>query len=170
MIRVLFVCLGNICRSPTAQGVFESLIAAEGLEDVIGADSAGTGTYHLGQPPDDRAAAAAALRGIDLSRYRARQVTIEDFHDFHLVLAMDRSNHDALSRIVPAGKEDRLRMFLDFAPGLGIDEVPDPYYGGEGGFEEMLDIIEAGGRGVLAHIRTQYAGSLTPPSARKPQS
>ncbi len=165
MIRVLFVCLGNICRSPTAQGVFESLIAAEGLGNAIGADSAGTGAYHLGQPPDHRATAAAALRGIDLSNYRARQVMGQDFHDFHLVLAMDRSNQVAMTGIVPKGREDRLGMFLDFAPELAIDEVPDPYYGGGGGFERVLDIIEAGSRGLLSQIRTQYAGSLiAPPS------
>jgi protein-tyrosine phosphatase len=156
VIRVLFVCLGNICRSPTAQGVFESLIKDQGLGDTVTADSAGTGAYHLGQPPDGRATAAAALRGIDLSRYRARQVVMEDFHDFDLVLAMDRSNHGAMSRIVPDGRADRLGMFLDFAPDLGIDDVPDPYYGGEGGFERVLDIIEAGSRGLLTHIRARH--------------
>ncbi len=164
MIRVLFVCLGNICRSPTAQGVFESLIEDQGLGATVGADSAGTGAYHLGQPPDGRAIAAAALRGIDLSRYRARQVMAQDFHDFDLVLAMDRSNHGAMTGIVPEGKEGRLRLFLDFAPELGIDDVPDPYYGGTGGFERVLDIIEAANRGLLAHIRTRYAGQPMPPA------
>ncbi len=164
MIRVLFVCLGNICRSPTAQGVFESLAAAEGLSDAIGADSAGTAAYHIGLPPDVRATAAALRRGIDLTKYRARQVVGQDFHDFHLVLAMDRSNYGAMTGIMPAGKEDRLGMFLHFAPELAIDEVPDPYYGGGGGFERVLDIIEAGSRGLLNHIRTQYAGSLIAPS------
>ncbi len=169
MIRVLFVCLGNICRSPTAQGVFESLAAAEGLGDAIGADSAGTAAYHIGLPPDDRATAAALRRGVDLGNYQARQVVAQDFHDFHLVLAMDRSNYGAMTGIVPAGKEDRLGMFLDFAPELAIDEVPEPYYGGGGGFERVLDMCEKASRGLLAHIRREYAGALTLPSARHGQ-
>jgi protein-tyrosine phosphatase len=160
MIRVLFVCLGNICRSPSAQGVFESLIEAEGLSGVIGADSAGTAAYHIGEPPDARATAAAALRGIDLGPYRARQVMREDFHDFDLVLAMDRANHAAMARIVPEGREGRLRLFLDFAPEIAIDEVPDPYYGGEDGFERVLDMVEAASRGVLAHIRAEHRDQL----------
>jgi protein-tyrosine phosphatase len=162
MIKVLFVCMGNICRSPTAQGVFEQLIAAEGLAHAVAADSAGTSAYHLGSPPDGRAAAAAAKRGVDLTVYRARQVEMADFLDFHLVLAMDRDNFGALQRIVPPGREARLRMFMEFAPALGVDDVPDPYYGGADGFERVLDMIEAGSRGVLAHIRAPFGESLGP--------
>lgn len=160
MIKILFVCMGNICRSPTAQGVFEQLIAAEGLAHAVAADSAGTGAYHVGQPPDRRAAAAAAIRGVDLTGYRARQVKVADFHDFDLVLAMDRDNFAAMERLVPPGRDERLRMFLEFAPSLGIGDVPDPYYGGGDGFERVLDLIEAGSRGVLAHIRDAFGESL----------
>ena len=166
MIKVLFVCMGNICRSPTAQGVFEQLIAAEGLTHGIGADSAGTTAYHLGQAPDGRAAAVAAARGVDLTGYRARQVEAADFHAFDLVLAMDRDNFAAMERIVPRERAPRLRMFLEFAPGLGIDDVPDPYYGGTDGFERVLDIIEAGSQGVLAHIRAEFGDSLGPAAGR----
>jgi protein-tyrosine phosphatase len=126
MIKVLFVCMGNICRSPTAQGVFEHLIAAEGLAHAVAADSAGTTAYHVGQPPDNRATQAAAKRGVDLTGYRARQVGADDFHAFNLVLAMDRDNFGAMGRIVPAERRERLRMFLDFAPALSFDDVPDP--------------------------------------------
>ena len=160
MIKVLFVCMGNICRSPTAQGVFEQLIAAEGLAHAIAADSAGTTAYHMGLPPDARAAAAAAKRGIDLTGYRARQVETADFFNFDLVLAMDRDNFDAMGRIVPPERKPRLRMFLEFAPALGFDDVPDPYYGGTDGFERVLDMIEAGSRGVLTHIRSEWGDSL----------
>ena len=165
-VSVLFVCMGNICRSPTAQGVFESLIAAEGLAHVVAADSAGTSAYHIGHPPDGRATEAAAKRGIDLAGYRARQVALADFHDFHLVLAMDRDNFGAMKRILPPGRESRLRMFLEFAPALGIEDVPDPYYGGADGFEQVLDMIEAGSRGVLAHIRSEHGLSLKIPRRR----
>ncbi len=160
MIKVLFVCMGNICRSPTAQGIFEHLIAAEGLAHAVAADSAGTTAYHLGNPPDGRATQAAAKRGVDLTGYRARQVQPADFHDFDLVLAMDRDNFRSLEPIVPPGGEARLRMFLEFAPTLGIDDVPDPYYGAGDGFERVLDMVEAGAHGLLAHIRTEFGSSL----------
>ncbi|MDX1486020.1 MAG: low molecular weight protein-tyrosine-phosphatase [Alphaproteobacteria bacterium] len=160
MVRVLFVCLGNICRSPTAQGVFEGLVERQGLAHAVGADSAGTGSWHIGKPPDRRALEAARRRGIDLSRYRARQVVAEDFHRFDLVLAMDRDNHRALQRIAPGGPAARLGKFMDFAPAFSIDDVPDPYYGGVQGFETVLDMIEAGSRGLLDHIRAEYADRL----------
>lgn len=162
MIKILFVCMGNICRSPTAQGVFESLAAAEGLAHAVAADSAGTTDYHRGCPPDGRAAGAAAKRGVDLSGYRARQVSAEDFHDFHLVVAMDRDNFRVLERIAPPGLESRLHLFLEFAPEFGIDDVPDPYYGGAGGFERVLDMIEAGSLGLLAHLRAEHGDLLNP--------
>ncbi len=160
MIKVLFVCMGNICRSPTAQGVFEHLVAAEGLAHAVAADSAGTTAYHLGNPPDGRATQAAAKRGINLTGYRARQVQAADFHEFDLVLAMGRDNFRDMEPMVPTGYEARLRMFLEFAPGLGIDDVPDPYYGVGDGFERVLDMVEAGCHGLLAHIRATFGKSL----------
>jgi protein-tyrosine phosphatase len=162
MIKVLFVCMGNICRSPTAQGVFESLVRAEGLDHAIAADSAATHAYHVGKPPDGRAAAAASRRGIDISGYRARQAASEDFRDFDLILAMDRDNRDILARLAPEDRDGRLRLFLEYAPGLGLQDVPDPYYGGEDGFEHVLDLAEAASRGLLDELRTIYADRLGP--------
>jgi protein-tyrosine phosphatase len=153
MIRVLFVCLGNICRSPTAEGVFRARVARAGLARVIATDSAGTHDYHVGDPPDPRAKAAARRRGVDISDLRGRQVVREDFARFDYLLAMDRSNLRHLARLCPKGAESRLRLFLEFAPGAGIDEVPDPYYGGADGFEHVLDLAEAAAEGLLAHIR-----------------
>jgi protein-tyrosine phosphatase len=153
VVKVLFVCTGNICRSPTAEGVFRALVEREGLADRIDVDSAGTHSYHVGEPPDGRSSAAALKRGVDLSTQRARKVRGSDFDEFDLVLAMDRGHHDILRRMVPKGREDRVRLFLDFAPQLGAKDVPDPYYGAGDGFERVLDMIEAGSAGVLDHIR-----------------
>jgi protein-tyrosine phosphatase len=153
MIKVLFVCTGNICRSPTAEGVFRALVAAEGLGDRIATDSAGTHGYHIGAPPDQRSSAAARRRGVVLDDLRARKVSVADFDEFDLVLAMDRSHHDILARLCPKGREGRLALFMDFAPGWGIKDVPDPYYGGADGFERVLDMIEAGAHGVLTRLR-----------------
>ncbi len=156
MIRVLFVCTGNICRSPTAEGVFRALLDAEGLGRAIEADSAGTHGYHVGDAPDTRAQAAAARRGIDLSGQRSSLFGAGDFETFDYVLAMDRMNYRTLSIACPAHARGRLSLFLDFAPSLGLDEVPDPYYGAEVGFEEVLDIVEAASRGLLAAIREAH--------------
>lgn len=153
MIKVLFVCTGNICRSPTAEGVFRALVAAEGLDNRIATDSAGTHGYHVGEAPDGRSTEAARCRGIDLSELRARKVRPSDFSEFDLVLAMDRGHADMLRRQCPPELLGRVRLFLDFAPDLGIQDVPDPYYGGGDGFERVLDMVEAGARGVLEHIR-----------------
>jgi protein-tyrosine phosphatase len=153
VVKVLFVCLGNICRSPTAEGVFRTLVEREGLADKITVDSAGTGNWHVGEAPDRRATAAAQNRGVDLSGQRARQATVSDFEDFDYVLAMDQDNLGHLSSICPSGEENRLRLFLEFAPDVGRDNVPDPYYGSGGGFELVLDLIEEASRGLLAHIR-----------------
>lgn len=152
-VNVLFVCLGNICRSPTAEGVFRHLVRAQGLGGTIRTDSAGTGAWHIGEPPDRRAQAAARGRGVDLSDLRGRQVRAADFNSFDYVLAMDRRNHRDLAALCPPGQEARLHMFLTFAPGLGVSEVPDPYYGGEQGFETVLDMIEAASAGLLDDIR-----------------
>ena len=152
-VNVVFVCLGNICRSPTAEGVFRAIVERHGLGQRIGVDSAGTGAYHTGEPPDSRSQAAARRRGYDLTAIRARKVTAEDFKRFDYVLAMDRENHAALSRICPPGEEHRLTLFLDYAPRLGQRDVPDPYYGAGDGFELVLDLIEAASEGLLADIR-----------------
>lgn len=166
MIRVLFVCLGNICRSPTAQGIFRARVAREGLSHTIATDSAGTHDYHIGDPPDSRAQAAAKRRGVDISDLRGRQVTREDFVRFDYVLAMDRSNLSHLARLCPKGMESRLRLLLEFADGVDCDEVLDPYYGGKEGFERVLDLAEAAADGLLAHIlSTHLAGSDGPRGA-----
>ena len=153
MIRVLFVCMGNICRSPTAHGVFEGLVAREGLSHLIEVDSAGTHGYHVGDPPDPRAQETALRRGFDLSRQRARKAHVGDFERFDYVLAMDRDNYEILIAICPRGQEGKLRLFLEFAPELGRSEVPDPYYGGPQGFEQVFDFVEAAASGLLAEIR-----------------
>jgi len=152
-VRILFVCLGNICRSPTAEVVFRSVAAREAPDFVLEVDSAGTAAYHVGELPDRRTREAAARRGYDLSALRARVVEPADFERFDLILAMDRENLRALERRAPA--QDRLRLFLEFAPEAGISEVPDPYYGGPNGFEDVLDLIEAASRGLLEHLRRQ---------------
>jgi len=156
MVQVLFVCLGNICRSPTAEGVFRHLVEREGLTDSITIDSAGTGAWHIGDPPDSRAQATAHQRGIDLSGQRARQVADGDFTRFDYVIAMDRSNHVTLTALAPPGTRDRIRLFLDFAPEIGEREVPDPYYGGPDGFDIVLDMVEAASRGLLGDIRRNH--------------
>ena len=156
MVNVLFVCLGNICRSPTAEGVFRALAEREGLGAQIGVNSAGTHAYHIGNPPDRWAQAAARRRGVEIGGLRARRAEAEDFRQFDYVLAMDRENHADLAHRCPPGFEDRLSLFLDFAPQLGRRDVPDPYYGGSDGFEAVLDIVEAASRGLLAHIREHH--------------
>ncbi|MAO56999.1 MAG: phosphotyrosine protein phosphatase [Rhodospirillaceae bacterium] len=153
MVNVVFVCLGNICRSPSAEGVFRKLVRDEGLSDVITTDSSGTSGWHIGEAPDPRAQEAAQRRGIDISDLRGRKSAARDFRDFDYVLAMDRRNYADLSAIAPKGAEDRLHMFLSFAPHLGETEVPDPYYGGDQGFDDVLDMIEAASKGLLDHIR-----------------
>lgn len=154
--RVLFVCMGNICRSPTAQGIFRNLLQREGLEAVIEIDSAGTHGYHIGEPPDRRAQEAAARRGIDLSDLRARRVETGDFSYYDYVLAMDQENYHSLSRMCPPGFKRRLMLFMDFAPNLRTREVPDPYYGAAAGFERVVDMVEAAADGLLADIRSRY--------------
>jgi protein-tyrosine phosphatase len=154
-VRILFVCLGNICRSPTAEVVFRAVASREAPDIVFEVDSAGTAGYHVGELPDRRTRQAAARRGYDLSALRARVVEPRDFEYFDLILAMDRENLRALERRAPPQAHDRLRLFLDFAPQTGISEVPDPYYGGPNGFEDVLDLIEAAARGLLEHLRQQ---------------
>jgi low molecular weight protein-tyrosine phosphatase len=152
-VKILFVCLGNICRSPTAEAVLRELAAREAPELTLEVDSAGTAEYHAGQPPDPRTRAAAARRGYDLSALRARTVESTDFERFDLILAMDRDNLKALRRRAPSHSHERLRLFLEFSPDAAPEDVPDPYYGGPNGFEEVLDLVEAATRGLLKHLR-----------------
>lgn len=147
--RVLFVCTGNICRSPTAEGVFRHVVAEAGLVDRFHVDSAGTHGYHVGDPPDARSIAHARRRGYDLSALRARQFTAADYADFDLLLAMDRGHLTIMRRLAPAPDRDRARLFLGCVPECGIDDVPDPYYGDERDFVQALDLIERGSRALL---------------------
>ena len=152
-VKVLFVCMGNICRSPTAQGMFETLVQQARLEGRIHIDSAGTHAYHVGEAPDQRAREAAARRGIDLARQRARRVDVADFEQFDYVVAMDRNNLEDLLLICPDHHRQKLSLLLDFARHLDQQDVPDPYYGGVQGFERVLDLVEEGARGLLEDIR-----------------
>lgn len=139
---VLFVCLGNICRSPTADGVFRKMVSDAGLEDLIVVDSAGTGAWHVGEAPDKRATQTARKRGYDLSPLRARQFNPNDFDIFDYVLAMDYSNLEDLRALCPPEAEDKLKLFLSFGVNFSEEEVPDPYYGGADGFNHVLDLVE----------------------------
>ena len=152
-MRILFVCLGNICRSPTAEAVLRALAAREAPELALEVDSAGTAAYHVGEPPDPRTRQAGARRGYDLNALRARIVEPEDFERFDLILAMDRENLRVLKRRAPSSAQSRLHLFLEFSPEAGPEDVPDPYYGGPNGFEQVLDLVEAAARGLLAHLR-----------------
>lgn len=151
--NILFVCLGNICRSPMAEGVFRTIVTEAGLGDRFHIDSAGTGSWHLGDPPDRRAQRAAKARGIDISDQRARCIEQADFDRFDLILAMDQGNLGDLMHAAPEARTDRVRLFLEFAPELGRREVPDPYYGGTDGFEHVLDLVETAGRGLLEALQ-----------------
>lgn len=155
-VRVLFVCMGNICRSPIAHGLFRHLVAESGLQERIAIDSAGTHAYHVGNPPDERAQDTAQRRGIDISDQRARHVKAADFEHFDYVLAMDRDNYAILARLCPPGQEDKLHLFMDFAEELSETEVPDPYYGGMGGFEHVFDLVEVAARGLLERIKAEH--------------
>ena len=154
-ISVLFVCMGNICRSPTAHALFREAVTAAGLHDEIAVDSAGTHAYHIGNPPDARATATALERDIDMTDLRARQVSASDFEQFDYVVAMDRDNLALLEASCPPAAQNRLSLMLDWAEGWG-DEVPDPYYGGDEGFSRVFDMLTAASRGLLAHIASSH--------------
>ncbi len=151
--RVLFVCLGNICRSPTAEGVLRHLAAREAPELALEIDSAGTADYHIGAPPDPRSQRAALRRAIDIGGLRARQVSADDFARFDLILAMDRGNLRALQSLRPHSARAAVKLFLDYAPELGMRDVPDPYYRDAAAFEQVLDLTTAASRGLLAALQ-----------------
>ncbi len=157
MTRILLVCLGNICRSPLAQGVLEQRLRVSGLFHRVRADSAGTQGYHLGESPDPRAVEAAARRGYDISGQRARRVRDGDFQSFDYILAMDQDNLQQLTARCPAAEVGRLQLLMDFAPGPDRQDVPDPYYGGEDGFERALDLIEAAVDGLILELKAREA-------------
>jgi len=152
---VLFVCMGNICRSPTVEGVFRKLVAQQLPDLTIRVDSAGTHAYHVGEPPDARARRAAERRGVDLGGMRARRVDESDFERFDLVVGMDELNRVILEELCPEGLEERVRLLLEFAPQIGRVDVPDPYYGGINGFEYVLDLAEEASLGLIEHIRAR---------------
>ena len=155
-VKVLFVCMGNICRSPTAQGVFEQLVRRQQLAEFIDVDSAGTHAYHVGEAPDRRSQAAAKLRGIDLSAQRARRVIVVDFERFDYILAMDKDNLAELRRLAKPKQQARVQLFMTYATRWQNDEVPDPYYGGSSGFDRVLDMVEDAAEGLLDHIRRAH--------------
>lgn len=152
--RLLFVCLGNICRSPMAEGVFRRVAEDEGVLHLFDIDSAGLGDWHVGQAPDTRAQAASQNRGIDISGQSARQIAPADYDRFDMLLAMDGSNYQELIQLAPSDARHKIRRFLDFAPQLGTQDVPDPFYGGREGFDHALDLIEQAARGLLADLLT----------------
>jgi protein-tyrosine phosphatase len=154
MVRVLFVCMGNICRSPLAQGAFENILRREGLEDEVFVDSAGTGPWHVGDPPDKRAQKSASLRGLDLSSQRAHRITPDDCQKFDYILTMDEENYQAVAALCRGSAV--VRPFLNFATDSPEREVPDPYYGGPNGFEYVLDLVEEASEGLLSDIRERH--------------
>lgn len=151
------VCMGNICRSPMAEVVTRALVDKAGLSEQIELDSAGTHAYHAGEAPDARAQQVAAKRGYDLSRRRARKICDEDFGRFDYILAMDRANLAALERISPEQHRSKLKLFIAYAEGVAVDEIPDPYYGNIEGFERVLDMCEAAARGLVAAFAPEAA-------------
>jgi len=151
-VSVLFVCTGNICRSPTAEAIFRKLVADAGMSETILADSAGTHGYHIGEPPDVRAQASAADRGYDLSSLRARRVERADLQRFDLIVAMDRGHFTILSRMAEPSAAHKLKLMMSYADGFEEEDVPDPYYGGPQDFERVLDMLEDAARGLLDSI------------------
>lgn len=155
-VKVLFVCLGNICRSPTAHAVFRDLVKKEGLADAIEIDSAGTGAWHVGNPPDKRATQVAEGKGIQMRDLRARQVDFGDFYQFDYILAMDNSNFSNLYEMCLPEHREKVRMFLSFQDSFSETEVPDPYYGGPEGFDHVFAMVDAASRGLLEDIKAVY--------------
>ncbi len=156
IVNVLFVCMGNICRSPTAEGVFRNLVFKQNYSDTILTDSAGTHAYHIGESPDRRAQTTALSRGIDLSDLRARKAIKEDFGNFDYILAMDNDNYQILKTLCPSNHIDKLKLFLDFTSDYDDSEVPDPYYGGPQGFDYVFDLVQSASNGLLDDIKSRY--------------
>lgn len=154
--RVLLVCMGNICRSPTAEGVLRKYITNNRLGDRVEVDSAGTHGYHVGEAPDSRTQRAAAMRGYNLSQLRARKVAYQDLEYFDLILAMDRSNLDNLRRMALPEQFDKIRLFMDYASHFEDDEVPDPYYGLGHGFDLVLDMVEDAAQGLVEELKKKF--------------
>ena len=151
-VSVVFVCMGNICRSPTAEGVFRDVVKQQNMSDVISIDSAGTHAYHIGESPDPRSQSTALSHGVNLSSQRARKVVWEDFDRFNYVIAMDRSNLENLKRLQGSDQPAKLHLFMEFAKGWDNEEVPDPYYGGGNGFEEVFSMVKDASKGLLQYI------------------
>ena len=153
MVNVLFVCMGNICRSPSAHGVFQDLVNREGLKDHFEIDSCGTLSFHTGDAPDPRSQRTALKRGFDISHLRARQFNAQDFTHFDYILGMDEDNMYELRAACPVAFQDKLQLFCTYATQHSEDEVPDPYYGGAHGFEHVFDLVLDASEGLLKHIR-----------------
>jgi protein-tyrosine phosphatase len=156
---ILFVCLGNICRSPVAEGIFRHVAQKAGILDSLIIDSAGLGSWHVGQPPDQRAQDALASRGISIADLRARQVTQEDFERFDLILAMDRANRKGLEKLAPKSAQHKIRLLMDCAPSLTVHEIPDPFFGGKEGFDYVVQLVDAASRGLLHRITSKPPAS-----------
>mgnify|MGYP002641000871 FL=1 len=155
-VKVLFVCMGNICRSPTAEGAFRKLVTDEKLDASIFIDSAGTHAYHIGSPPDNRAQDTALKRDIDLSSLRGRKFTEQDYYEFDYLIAMDESNFRDMKSLDPSDGKGQLSLFMDFSTEHSETEVPDPYYGGNKGFERVFDMVQDASQGLLEHIRKHH--------------
>jgi protein-tyrosine phosphatase len=155
-IRVIFTCMGNICRSPLAHGVFESMVAEAGLPDRIEVESSGTHSYHVGNQPVPRSIEVAARHGIDLTSQRARQFIASDLAEFDYILAMDSDNYQGIMAHAKSGEGDNVTLFLQFAPEIKRREVPDPYYGGDRGFDDVYELVKTASRGLLEEIRSKH--------------
>lgn len=161
-VKVMFVCMGNICRSPSAEAVFHYMAQTGGLRDYIEVASSGTHDYHVGGPADKRSHAAALSRGIDMTNHKAQHFKKEHCEQYDYIVVMDRVNHEHVMRHCPAEHQHKVHYFLDFAPQLNLKEVPDPYYGGADGFDNVLDLVEAASAGLLAEIRERHIDPANP--------
>ncbi|WP_088343306.1 MULTISPECIES: low molecular weight protein-tyrosine-phosphatase [Rhodomicrobium] len=164
--NILFVCLGNICRSPIAEGVFRNIAAQRRLSDRFMLDSAGLGSWHIGHPPDERAQAAMRSRGIDISTLRARRIAAADFERFDLIVAMDRSNREGLRKLAPKDHQHKIKLLMDYAPNLAVQEIPDPFFGDKGAFDYACQLIDAACRGLLVSLTAQAAKDQATPASR----